>query len=226
MEFDEFSGLLEGPRARGAFALRGLLESPWSLRIEAESPLTVIAMVKGSCHVRHDNGKEVTLGVGDVAITRAPGHYTVSDFLGTEPSVWVYPGQDCRDADGRSLHDAMQLDVRTWGNDLNASNLMLIGSYESMADVSERLRSALPDLLWVKAEDWNSPLLNMLSDEMARDGSHLFTPKPIRAVPPQRHIWNYGRLVAAAAEPFDKLKNRLPKPKRTASSRLRLPSNY
>lgn len=169
MEFDEFSGLLEGPRARGSFALRGLLESPWSLRIEAESPLTIIAMVKGTCHIDHDNGKAVTLGVGDVAITRAPMHYTVSDFPGSEPNIWIRPGQDCRSADSRSLHDEMQLDVRTWGNDPNASNLMLIGSYESMSDVSERLRNALPDILWVKAEDWNSPLLNMLADEMARD---------------------------------------------------------
>jgi len=168
-EIDEFSGLLEGPRARGAFALRGLLESPWSLRVEAESPLTVIAMVKGSCHLKHDNGKEVTLGVGDVAITRSPGSYTVSDFPDTEPSIWIYPGQDCRDAQGRSLHEEMQLDVRTWGNDPKASNLMLIGSYESMSDVSERLRKALPAVLWVKAEEWNSPLLNMLADEMRRD---------------------------------------------------------
>lgn len=166
---DEFSGLLEGPRARGAFALRGLLESPWCLRIEADSPLTVIAMVTGQCHVRHDNGKEVTLGVGDVAITRSPGHYTVSDFPDTEPTIWIHPGQDCRTADGRSLHEEMHLGVRTWGNHPRASNLMLVGSYESLADVSERLRSALPPLLWVKSEEWNSPLVSMLSDEMKRD---------------------------------------------------------
>ena len=168
-EIDAFSGLLEGPRARGAFALRGLLESPWSLRVEADSPLTVIAMVKGSCHIKHDNGEEVSLGVGDVAITRAPGHYTLSDFPETEPTIYVFPGQDCRAPDGRSLHDEMMLGVRTWGNAAEASNLMLIGSYESMADVSERLRNALRPLLWVKAAEWDSPLIRMLSDEMARD---------------------------------------------------------
>ncbi|MEM9158856.1 MAG: AraC family transcriptional regulator [Verrucomicrobiota bacterium] len=168
-EIDEFSGLLEGPRARGAFALRGLLESPWSLRIEAEAPLTVIAMVEGSCHLKHDNGEEVTLGLGDVAVTRGPEHYTVSDFPDTEPTIFIMPGQDCRAPDGRSLHEEMKLGVRTWGNDAEASNLMLVGSYESMADVSERLRNALPPLLWVKSQDWNSPLIQMLSDEMKRD---------------------------------------------------------
>lgn len=168
-EIDAFSGLLEGPRARGAFALRGLLTSPWSLRIEADSPLTVIAMVRGDCHIKHDNGEEVSLGPGDVAVTRAPGHYTASDFPGTEPTIYVLPGQDCRAPDGRSLHDEMMLDVRTWGNDPNASNLMLIGSYESLADVSERLRKALPPLIWVKNEKWESPLIQLLNDEMARD---------------------------------------------------------
>lgn len=168
-EIDEFSGLLEGPRARGAFALRGVLSSPWSLRIEADSPLTIIAMARGGCHIDHDNGKSVSLGPGDVAITRAPGHYTVSDFPETEPTVFVYPGQDCRSADGRSLHDEMMLGVRTWGNDLSADTLMLVGSYESLGDVSVRLREALPPLLWVKGEEWDSPLIQLLGDEMARD---------------------------------------------------------
>ncbi len=168
-EIDEFSGLLEGPRARGAFTLRGLLASPWSLRIEADSPLTVIAMVKGETHIAHDNGEAVWLGPGDVAITRAPGHYTVADHPDTKPTIYVYPGQDCRAPDGRSLYDEMMLGVRTWGNEPEASTLMLVGSYESMADVSDRLRSSLPQFLWVKNEKWESPLIQLLSDEMARD---------------------------------------------------------
>ncbi len=61
------------------------------------------------------------------------------------------------------------LGVRTWGNDPNAPNLMLVGSYETMADVSDRLRNVLPPLLWVKNEDWDSPLIQMLNDEVARD---------------------------------------------------------
>lgn len=168
-EIDEFSGLLEGPRARGAFTLRGLLASPWSMRIEADSPLTMIAVVRGAIHIEHDNGETVWLGPGDVAITRAPGHYTVADHPETETTIHVYPGQDCRAPDGRSLYEEMDLGVRTWGNDPDAPTLMLIGSYESMSDVSDRLRNTLPPLLWVKNEEWDSPLIQMLSDEMARD---------------------------------------------------------
>lgn len=168
-KFDEFAGLLDGPRARGAFTLRGLLASPWSLRIEANSPLTLITMVRGKAHIRHDNGKEVWLEPGDVAITRAPGHYTVADHPDTDPTIFILPGQDCRAPDGRSLYDEMMLGTRTWGNDPEAENLMLVGSYESMADVSDRLREALPQLLWVKNEDWDSPLVALLNEEMKRD---------------------------------------------------------
>lgn len=168
-QFDEFSGLLEGPRARGAFALRCIMQSPWSLRVEANSPLTVIAMVKGSCHIQHDNGKEVTLQAGDIAVTRAPGFYTICDHPGREPTIYIYPGQDCRAADGCSLHDKLMQGVRTWGNSQKGEHLMLVGSYESMADVSERLRETLPQILWIKGADWESPLIPMLNDEMARD---------------------------------------------------------
>ena len=168
-KFDEFSGLLEGPRARGAFTLRGLLASPWSLRIEAESPLTVISMIRGNAHIQHDNGESVWLEPGDVAITRAPGSYTVADHPDTDPTIFVYPGQDCRAPDGRSLFDEMMIGTRTWGNDPDAENLMLVGSYESMADVSDRLREALPPILWVKKQEWNSPLIPMLNEEIAKD---------------------------------------------------------
>lgn len=166
---DGFSGLLEGPRARGAFTLRGLLASPWSLRIEADSPLTVVAMVRGRCHIAHDNGESVWLEPGDVAITRAPGHYTVADHPETPTTVFVFRGQDCRAPDGRSLYEAMMLGVRTWGNDPQADTLMLIGSYESAAAVGDRLRNFLPQILWVKNEEWESPLIDLLNVEMERD---------------------------------------------------------
>lgn len=126
-------------------------------------------MVRGEIHIEHDNGEKVWLGPGDVAITRAPGHYTVADHPETETTIYVLPGQDCRAPDGRSLYEEMKLGVRTWGNEPDAPTLMLIGSYESMSDVSDRLRNALPPLLWVKNEEWDSPLIQMLSDEMARD---------------------------------------------------------
>jgi hypothetical protein len=45
---DAVAGLLDGPRARGAFLMRSSLDPPWALRIEAEAPLTLIAVVSGA----------------------------------------------------------------------------------------------------------------------------------------------------------------------------------
>ena len=44
---DALTGLLRGPRAQGAFLLRSVMSSPWSIRIQDEAPLTVVAMVRG-----------------------------------------------------------------------------------------------------------------------------------------------------------------------------------
>ena len=44
---DALVGFLAGPRARGAFLFRSILEPPWGLRIEDEAPLTLVAVVAG-----------------------------------------------------------------------------------------------------------------------------------------------------------------------------------
>ena len=51
---DTLGGLLDAPCARGAFALRAVMRSPWSLRILAASPLTLIAGVMGDFWVVPD----------------------------------------------------------------------------------------------------------------------------------------------------------------------------
>ena len=166
---DAFVGLLDGPRARGAFALRTVMSPPWSLRILAESPLTLIAIVKGEACIVHDRGETVRLGPGDVAVTRAPDHYTVADDPATPPDVVIHPGQRCCSPDGESVEETMSLGVRTWGNDPDGSMVMLVGAYESMGDISRRLLRALPPLLSLANDQWDSPLVSLLYDEVAKD---------------------------------------------------------
>ena len=55
---DALAGLLDGPRARGAFLLRAVLDPPWSLRIQDRAPLTLVAMVRGEAWVRYDGDGE------------------------------------------------------------------------------------------------------------------------------------------------------------------------
>ena len=51
---DALAGLLDGPRAHGAFLLRAILDAPWGIRIEDEVPLTVVAVARGSAWVLRD----------------------------------------------------------------------------------------------------------------------------------------------------------------------------
>lgn len=166
---DSFGGLLDGARARGAFSLRTVMTPPWSLRILAESPLTVLAMVRGTAWVVPDDGEPVELKVGDVAVTRAPDHYNVADDPETEPTIVIHPGQRCTNLDGESMEAELMHGVRTWGNDPNGSTLMLVGAYESTSDISDRLLRALPPVISLSHETWNSPLVDLLCDEMAKD---------------------------------------------------------
>jgi len=166
---DSLGGLLDAPRARGAFALRAVMQSPWSLRVLAESPLTLIVGVVGELWVVPDGGEAVRIGPGDIAVTRGPDHYNVSDSPGTPPIAFIHPGQQCRDPDGRSLSEEMMHGVRTWGNDPAGDTLFLVGAYENLSDISDRLLRALPPVLTVGHDEWDSPIVSLLENEMVKD---------------------------------------------------------
>lgn len=166
---DVFAGLLEGPRARGAFLLRGVMEPPWSIRVRDEAPLTLVAMTRGTGWVLPEDGKPRRLRTGDLAILRGPEPYTIADDLASQPQVIVHPGQTCTDPQGRSLSAEMDLGVRTWGNSADGSTVMLIGTYQLRGAVSQRLLGALPDLVVHPREAWDSPLLRLLDTEIVKD---------------------------------------------------------
>ncbi|MGI8683882.1 MAG: cupin domain-containing protein, partial [Acidimicrobiales bacterium] len=100
---DELVGLLDGPRAQGAFLLRSILAPPWSLRVQDEAPLTLVAVVRGDARVLTDDGGRLHLGPGDVAILRGPDPYTVADDPATPPQIVIHPGQRCTTPDGADL---------------------------------------------------------------------------------------------------------------------------
>ena len=166
---DALAGFLDGPRAQGAFLLRSILEPPWSLRIQDEAPLTVVAMVQGTSWVLFDDEDPVPLGAGDVAIVRGPDHYTVADDPGTAPQVVIHPGQLCTTPDGVSLSEAMDLGLRTWGNDRGGSHVVLTGTYTTDGEVSRRLLEALPRTTVLAADSWDCPVIPLLAAEIVRD---------------------------------------------------------
>jgi AraC-like DNA-binding protein len=166
---DALVGLLDGPRARGAFLLRCVLDPPWSVRIQDEAPLSLVAIVRGEAWIAFDRCDAVALRPGDVAIVRGPDPYTAACPPGTPPQVVIHPGQHCRTPDGRDISAEMDLGVRTWGTRPDGATVMLTGTYQLHGEVSRRLLDVLPPLLVVPADGWDSTVLTLLQHEMGKE---------------------------------------------------------
>ena len=166
---DALAGLLDGPRAHGAFLLRSSWTAPWGLRILAESPLTLLAVPRGELWILPDGGDPLHVGTGDVAITRGPDHYSVVDDPDTEPTITIFPGQDCRDENGDTVEESMSLGVRSWGNHHEGETIMMVGAYHSFGEIGDRLLRTLPPVLVLPKEQWECPLVPVLDDEVVKD---------------------------------------------------------
>ncbi|NKY56731.1 AraC family transcriptional regulator [Nocardia flavorosea] len=166
---DALAALLEGPRARGAFVLRSMLSPPWSLRIQDESPLTLVAVVRGWAWVLTADGEQRRIEAGDVAVFRGTRPYTVADDPATEPQILINPGQVTTTLDGEVLCETMSLGVRQWGNDPDGETVFVTGSYEYVGAVSRRLLRALPPILVLPRGRSDDRLLDLLTDETVKD---------------------------------------------------------
>jgi AraC-like DNA-binding protein len=166
---DSVVGLLDGPRAKGAFVLRSVLRPPWSLRIQDRAPLTVVAMVTGSAHVQPDSAGAEVLQPGDVAVLRGPDAYTIASDRGIAPQAVIHPGQRCTTVDGRELVDITGLGVRTWGNDPAGPVVMVTGTYTASHGVGRRLFAELPPLVTLRAHGAEQPLVGLVEREAIVD---------------------------------------------------------
>jgi len=166
---DALAGLLDGPRARGAFLLRMVMEPPWSVHIDDRAPLCLMCVTTGEAWIAPAAGEPVRLRPGDVAVARGPESYTVSHAPGAEAQARIGPGGTCHTLRGEPLAQSMRLGVRTWGNAPDGETSVLIGTYRMKGEVSGRLLDALPPLLHLPAEVWNHPLTGVLGEEIARD---------------------------------------------------------
>jgi len=166
---DAIAGLLDGPRARRAFLLRCTLDPPWSLRIQDQAPLSVVAMLHGSAWYVPDRGEPISVGAGDVALVRGPDHYTFADEPATEPHVIIHPDQRCTTPEGEEVGLMRSFGVRRWGNSPDGSTEILTGTYNLEGEVSRRLLDALPPRRVLRADEWQTPFLGLLAQEMLRD---------------------------------------------------------
>ncbi|MGW3955701.1 AraC family transcriptional regulator [Streptomyces sp. NPDC004752] len=166
---DALAGLLEGPRARGAFMIRACFDPPWAVRVADRAPLTVMLMVRGDAWIIPDTGGPVRLRAGDLAIARGPAPYTCADAPDTPPQALILPGGECSRPDGTTLGGSMDLGVRTWGDRVEGSTVVLIGTYPMQGEIGGRLLDALPPLLTLTSDVWQCPLTPFLAEEIVRD---------------------------------------------------------
>ncbi len=149
--------------------LRAVMEPPWSVRIEDQAPVSLVAVTRGQAWITHDDGSPRHLETGCVAVICGPDPYVIADDPSSSVQVVVGPGQTCQTIDGHSLEDDMSLGVRTWGNDPHGSTAMLVGTYEHTGAVGEQLLSVLPRVVIVPADASDHQLLAVLADELVDD---------------------------------------------------------
>lgn len=163
---DGLTNLLDGPRGRGAFLLRTVMEPPWSFRMADDAPLGLMAVLQGTAWIVPDTGDARELGAGSVALFKAPAPVTLASAPGEPPTVVWLPGGRRTTIDGADLNEAMALGVRTWGNDRNGSTVLLMGCYQLRGELNQRVVGALPPLVVLENDDWQSPLPSMLGEEI------------------------------------------------------------
>jgi AraC-like DNA-binding protein len=163
---DTLSGLVDGPRARGAFLLRSVLNPPWSLRIADRAPLSLVTMIHGDAWIVPDVGSAAHLRPGEVAILRGPDPYTIADTQGRKPDVIIGEGQVCTVLRGPEIAPPTNLGVRTWGD--GGSTVMLSGTYTMTGEIGQRLLTALPPVL-VRDAGPDNAMITLLANEIVKD---------------------------------------------------------
>lgn len=170
MSMDALGSLLNGPRAVAPFLLRMVMCDRWSVRIEDEAPLTVVAVGRGEVVVSYDDGATHRLPTGSIALFRGTQPYVVADAVGSPVVALIDAAGDCFDPTGRhSVAERMRRGVRSWGNadgEFRADVVLLIGAYQ-FGEVSRSLLEAL-DRITVVATP-GDPLVDLLATELGVD---------------------------------------------------------
>jgi len=145
------------------------MDPPWALRIQDEAPLSLVAMLRGSAWFVPDRGEAIRVEAGDIALVRGPDHYAFGDDPSTPPQAIIHPDQRCTTPDGKEVGEMRTFGVRRWGNNPDGATEILTGTYNVEGEVSRRLLDALPPRLVLRTDEWETPILGLLADEMLRD---------------------------------------------------------
>jgi AraC-like DNA-binding protein len=168
-DVDPLAGLIDAPRARGAFLLRVPMRRPWALRVADEAPLTVVTMTAGSSWFTREPDEPLLLERGDLLLVQGDAAYDVGDVPGRPPTAVILPGNRSETPTGESLDLPLTHGLRTWGNDPDGEDCLLVGNYASVGEVGSRMLATLPSWLVIRTEEWRSPLVDVLLDQLEHD---------------------------------------------------------
>ncbi|MEK8227225.1 AraC family transcriptional regulator [Oerskovia sp. M15] len=165
---DALARLLDAPRGRDAYLLRASL-----------TPLVGAARRRVAVGIDSDRARlglgprrrrhPLEMRAGDVAVARGPAAVTVSYEPGVSPDVVILPGMRVESPEGRDVDDEWSLGLRAWGNDRDGATVMLMGCYQVRGEVTQRLLSALPPVIHVRAPAFDTPFISILASEIVRD---------------------------------------------------------
>lgn len=164
---DPLTDFLDGPRARNAFLLQVKMSPPWSIRVEDDAPLTVVAMLRGTAYFRQRDSGPLLLEPGSLLLIRDPSAYVLTDDPDGKPTYFIGIDQNCSGSNGEDLAQDLRTGLRTWGNDADGRDAMLVGTYRSSGEVGDILLSSLPPHVIIKAAD--NPIITVLMQEIDRD---------------------------------------------------------
>jgi AraC-like DNA-binding protein len=81
----------------------------------------------------------------------------------------VEPGNRPESPTGEPLSVPLTQGVRRWGNSPDGPDEMLVGNYGHVGEAGRRLVAVLPETVVLRADEWRTPLLPLLLEEMNRD---------------------------------------------------------
>ena len=166
---DALADLLDGAHARGGLFNLTLLDPPWSLRIAEGAPLALLTVLRGHAWVMLDDRPPALVSTGDVAVICGTDPYTVADDPATPPQFVIHSGGYYTDVDGVDVTDEAKLGLRTCGHSMDASMVLVSGTYQVGGDVGGRLLSALPPVLVVPERDARGPVMDLVMAEVTKD---------------------------------------------------------
>ncbi|WP_092624466.1 AraC family transcriptional regulator [Jiangella sp. DSM 45060] len=160
---DPLTDLLDGVRASGALIGRTVLDSRWSVRFATGAELTLVAVLDGTAWLHPLDGNPVRVGTGDIAVVRGPEPFTVAADPDARPDDAIALADYCaRSAQAGAVG-------RTCDPGVAGETVVLTGTYDGAAGISERLLDALPRVLVIAEDDCACPMLDLVADEIAAD---------------------------------------------------------